>query len=113
MISYQNFSLNTLMDIKLHAGFKPAISVLRKQNERKESVLYGFKPSTSWSYLARHLQKASTFSLLIRMYIHIQIHTHVYTHPHMMEVYNFIPLPCHSSDMKHLMLQVMSLSGSY
>lgn len=43
------------MDIKLLAGFKPALSVLRKQNEREESVLFGFEHGTSWSYLAWHL----------------------------------------------------------
>lgn len=47
MISYQNFLLNTLMDIKLLAGFKPAIPMLRKQNETKESALLGFELGTS------------------------------------------------------------------
>lgn len=46
MISYQNFSLNTLLDIKLLVGFKPAIPML-KPNERKESVLFGFAPDNS------------------------------------------------------------------
>lgn len=47
MISYQNFLLNTLMDIKLLVGFKPAIPILRKQTETKESALFGFELGTS------------------------------------------------------------------
>lgn len=46
MILYQNFSLNTLLDVKLLVGFKPAIPML-KANERKESVLFGFAPDNS------------------------------------------------------------------
>ena len=77
MISYRNFSLNTLMDIKLLVGFKPAIPMLRKQNERKESVLFGFESGTSWSYLAWHLQNSSTVQFT---YTYVYIYIHVYTH---------------------------------
>lgn len=78
MISYRNFLLNTLTDIKLLVGFKPAIPMLRKQNERRESVLFGFEPGASWSYMAWHLQNPSTVQFTYTyMYIYICTHSHM------------------------------------
>lgn len=98
------------MDIKLLAGFKPAIPMLRKQDERKESLLFGFEPGTSRSYMAWHLQNSSTVQFT---HTYVYIYIYMCTHPHTMKVYNFIHLPCHSSDMKHLTLWEASLPGSY
>lgn len=52
MISYQNFLLNTLMDIKLLAGFRSTIPMLRKKNETKESAALGSELSISQRYVA-------------------------------------------------------------
>lgn len=54
MISYQNFLLNTLMDIKLLAGFRSTIPMLgkKKKKETKESASLGSELSISWCYVA-------------------------------------------------------------
>lgn len=53
MISYQNFLLNTLMDIKLLAGFRSTIPMLgKKKKTTKESASLGSELSISWCYVA-------------------------------------------------------------
>lgn len=71
MISYQNFLLNTLMDIKLLAGFRSTIPMLGKKKKKKQKNLHHLALNSvfhgvMWHSICRtHLQ----FSSLIHAYI--------------------------------------------
>jgi len=51
-------------------------------------------------------------SIQLYLYVYIHIYEYAHTSAYMIKVYNFIRLPCHSSDIKHLTLQEVSLPGS-
>lgn len=69
MISYQNFLLNTLMDIKLLAGFRSTIPMLRekmKQKSLQHLALNSVFHSVMWHSICTSCLQ---FSSLIHAYI--------------------------------------------